>query len=49
MGNCFHIQDDVRERKPSPSLFLLTPKQVITNNLVVPQVYHPPPFVVSCA
>ena len=27
MGNCFHIQDDVREGKPSPSLFLLTPNK----------------------
>ena len=48
MGNCFHIQDDVRERKPSPSLFLLTSKQVITNNFSS-TTGIPPPFVVSCA
>ena len=30
-GNCFNIRDNVGQRKPSLSLFLL----------VVPQVYHP--------
>ena len=48
MGNGFHIQDGVRERKPSPSLFLLTPKQAITNNFSS-TTGIPPSLVVSCA